>query len=57
MGAVGTPIASLATLITLRQYQKSGLGNNGAFIARFEAYNFATLIIVALFEIFIMQVH
>ena len=57
VGAVGTPIASLATLITLRQYQKSGLGNNGAFIARFEVYNFATLIIVALFEIFIMQVH
>ena len=56
VGAVGTPISSLATLITLRQYQKSGLGNNGKFIARFEAYNFAFLIIVSLFEIFVMQV-
>ena len=56
VGAVGTPISSLATLITLRQYQKSGLGNSGKFIARFEAYNFAFLIIVSLFEIFVMQV-
>lgn len=56
VGAVGTPISSLATLITLRQYQKSGLGNNGKFIARFEVYNFAFLIIVSLFEIFVMQV-
>ena len=56
VGAVGTPISSLATLITLRQYQKAGLGNNGKFIARFEAYNFAFLIVVSLFEIFVMQV-
>lgn len=56
VGAVGTPISSLVTLITLRQYQKSGLGNNGKFIARFEVYNFAFLIIVSLFEIFVMQV-
>lgn len=56
VGAVGTPISSLATLITLRQYQKSGLGNNGKFIARFEVYNFAFLIIVSLFEIFVMQI-
>ncbi len=56
VGAVGTPISSLATLITLRQYQKSGLGNNGKFIARFEVYNFAFLIIFSLFEIFVMQI-
>lgn len=56
VGAVGTPISSLATLITLRQYQKSGLGGNGKFIARFEAYNFAFLVVVSLFEIFIMGV-
>lgn len=56
VGAVGTPISSLATLITLRQYQKSGLGGNGRFIARFEAYNFAFLVVVSLFEIFVMGV-
>ena len=56
VGAVGTPISSLATLITLRQYQKSGLGGNGKFIARFEAYNFAFLVVVSLFEIFVMGV-
>ena len=56
VGAVGTPISSLATLITLRQYQKSGLGGNGKFIARFEAYNFAFLVVVSLFEIVVMGV-
>lgn len=56
VGAVGTPISSLATLITLRQYQKSGLGGNGKFVARFEAYNFAFLVVVSLFEIFVMGV-
>ena len=56
VGAVGTPISSLATLITLRQYQKSGLGGNGKFIARFEAYNFAFRVVVSLFEIFVMGV-
>ena len=56
VGAVGTPISSLATLITLRQYQKSGLGGNGKFIACFEAYNFAFLVVVSLFEIFVMGV-
>ena len=57
IGAVGTPISSLATLITLRQYQKTGLGDNGKFIARFEAYNFTFLVILFLFEVFIMRVH
>ena len=56
VGAVGTPISSLATLITLRQYQKSGLGSNGKFIARFEAYNFAFLVVVSLFEVFVMGI-
>ena len=43
-------------LITLRQYQKSGLGSNGKFIARFEAYNFAFLVVVSLFEVFVMGI-
>ncbi len=56
IGAVGTPISSLATLITLRQYQNLKMGNNGRFIVRFEAYNFAFLLIIAVFEFVIMGI-
>ncbi len=119
IGAVGTPISSLATLIALRQYQKvlaedaekdngkaevgdgsaganvgtsgeaaagkggavaagkgdvategtlsekgkasskepaHGLISNGRFILRFEVYNFAFLIVVALFEFFVIGI-
>lgn len=56
IGGIGTPISSLATLITLRQYQKSGLGHNGRFLARFEAFNFAFLVVLAAFEMLVMGV-
>ena len=56
VGAVGTPISSLATLITLRQYQNLKTGNNGRFILRFEGYNFAFLVVVSLFEFLVMGV-
>ena len=111
IGAVGTPISSLATLIALRQYQKvladgsakgggeavaddgsaganvgtsgeaaagkgsaaagettsekdkapggkpaHGLISNGRFLFRFEVYNFAFLIVVALFEFFVIGI-
>jgi Na+/H+ antiporter NhaD/arsenite permease-like protein len=56
IGAVGTPISSMATLITLRQYQKSGLGSNGRFVAKFEAYNFAFLAAVSAFEMFVVGI-
>lgn len=56
IGAVGTPISSLATLITLRQYQNLKMGNNGKFVLRFEIYNFAFLAVVFLFEFFVMGV-
>lgn len=56
IGAVGTPISSLATLITLRQYQNLKTGDNAKFILRFEGYNFAFLIVVFLFEFFVMGV-
>lgn len=51
IGAVGTPISSMATLITLRQYQKSGLGSMSRFVGKFEVYNFIFLGVVAAFEI------
>ena len=111
IGAVGTPISSLATLIALRQYQKvladdaakgggeavaddgsvvsnadarrkasaqkgsaaagetfpgkgkapgrklaHGLISNRRFLFRFEVYNFAFLIVVALFEFFVIGI-
>lgn len=56
IGGVGTPISSLATLITLRQFQKAGCGSMGPFLARFEAYNFAFLAVVAAFEMLVMGV-
>lgn len=56
IGAVGTPISSMATLITLRTYQRSGLGSNGKFVAKFEAYNFAFLIVVAAFQMFVVGI-
>ncbi len=56
IGAVGTPISSMATLITLRQYQKSGLGSNGKFVGKFEAYNFAFLAAVSAFQMFVVGI-
>ena len=111
IGAVGTPISSLATLIALRQYQKvladgsakgggeavaddgsvvsnadarrkasaqkgsaaagetfpgkgkapgrklaHGLISNRRFLFRFEVYNFAFLVVVALFEFFVIGI-
>lgn len=54
IGAVGTPISSMATLITLRQYQKSGLGSMSRFVGKFEVYNFIFLGVVAAFEMLVV---
>lgn len=56
VGGVGTPISSLATLITLRQFQKAHVGGMGRFLGKFEVYNFAFLIVVAAFEMLVMGV-
>lgn len=49
IGGLGTPIASLASLITLAEYARCRLGVTGAFLLRFEACNFAFLaVLVAL---------
>ena len=49
IGGVGTLIASLASLITFREYTKQNKGKTGYYMLLFSAFNFAFLIILALF--------
>jgi len=50
IGGVGTLIASLASLITFREYSRQNKGKNGYYILLFSAFNFAFLIILAVFS-------
>lgn len=49
IGGVGTLIASLASLITFREYTKQNKGKTGYYILLFTAFNFAFLLLLALF--------
>ena len=49
IGGVGTLIASLASLITFREYTKQNKGKTGYYILLFSAFNFAFLAILAVF--------
>ncbi len=51
IGGVGTLIASLASLITFREYSKQNKGKTGYYILLFSVFNFAFLIILAAFSI------
>ncbi len=51
IGGVGTLIASLASLITFREYSKHNKGKTGYYILLFSAFNFAFLIILATFSL------
>lgn len=51
IGGVGTLIASLASLITFREYTKQNKGKSGYYILLFTAFNFAFLIIMAVFAL------
>ena len=51
IGGVGTLIASLASLITFREYTKQNKGKTGYYIMLFTAFNFAFLIIMAGFAL------
>ena len=51
LGGVGTLIASLASLITFREYTKQNKGKTGYYILLFTAFNFAFLIVMALFAL------
>ena len=47
IGGVGTLIASLASLITFREYTRHNKGKAGYYILRFSVFNFAFMIILA----------
>lgn len=51
IGGVGTLIASLASLITFREYTKHNKGKTGYYMLLFTAFNFAFLIILAVISI------
>ncbi len=49
IGGAGTLIASLASLITFREYVAHNPGKSGSYILRFSAFNFAFLAILLIF--------
>ena len=50
IGGVGTLIASLASLITFREYSRQNKGKTVYYIGLFSAFNFAFLIILSVFS-------
>ena len=54
IGGAGTLIASLASLITFREYTKHNSGKTGRYIAAFSAFNFGFLAILTAVMIFIV---
>ena len=53
IGGAGTLIASLASLITFREYTKNNPGKSGYYIKLFSAFNFAFVIILTVFMLVI----
>ena len=53
IGGVGTLIASLASLISFREYVKNNPGKSGSYLLRFSAFNFAFLFLLLFFEFFL----
>lgn len=49
IGGVGTLIASLASLITFREYTKNNPGKTGYYVKMFSAFNFGFLILLTVF--------
>lgn len=49
IGGVGTLIASLASLITFREYSKDQPGRIGSYLFKFSALNFGFLLVLTLF--------
>ena len=54
IGGTGTPIASLASLITLKEYTSRYPENAGKYLAMFSAFNFAFLIALTIFCLFLV---
>ena len=55
IGGVGTLIASLASLITFREYVKHNEGQAFLYIKKFSLYNFSFFIILLLFCVYIIK--
>jgi Na+/H+ antiporter NhaD/arsenite permease-like protein len=53
IGGAGNLIASLASLITFREYLSHNPGKAGSYIARFSAFNFTFLIVLLVFCYFV----
>ena len=51
IGGVGTLIASLASLITFRDYTKRNPGKTGSYVLLFSAFNFGFLILLTVFSL------
>ena len=56
IGGVGTLIASLASLITFREYTKQNKGQTGYYVMLFSAFNFAFLVILALLTLLLQNI-
>ena len=54
IGGAGTLIASLASLITFREYSKHNPGKTGAYILKFSAFNFGFLAILTAVMYFVV---
>lgn len=54
IGGTGTPVASLASLITLKEYTSRYPENAGKYLAMFSAFNFAFLIALTIFCSFLV---
>lgn len=56
IGGTGTLVASLASLITFREYVRHNPGKAGRYIALFSAYNFGFLFILVIFSELIKRI-
>ena len=56
VGGVGTLIASLASLITFREYANNAPGKTAEYIAKFSAFNFAFLFVLVGFMLAIKTI-
>lgn len=55
IGGTGTLVASLASLITFREYVKHNKGGAGRYLAVFSAFNFAFLGLLTLFDLVLFR--
>lgn len=56
IGGLGTPIASLASLISYQFYSKSKGAHTGKYLKVFSAVNFGMLAFLLIFEIFMLKI-